>query len=186
MQTALSQAGLRASVDRLPAGVGQAELEARVRVLSGAAAVDGIVVQLPLPAHIDAAAVLSAVEPSKDVDGFHPLNLGCALLLPAFLPVFDGAQQLAALCRGRRLILQGAAGSIVPCAALSCLELLKRSGIDLQGKTAAVLGAARFALPALLSASSPTLLNTLIWAQGTPALWACPLRWRCAAVASAC
>ena len=91
MQTALAQAGLRASVDRLPAGVCQAELEARVRVLSGAAAVDGIVVQLPLPAHIDSAAVLSAVEPSKDVDGFHPLNLGCALLLRALLPVAEGA-----------------------------------------------------------------------------------------------
>ena len=81
--------------------------------------------------------------------------------------------------------MRGAAGSIMPCAALSCLELLKRSGIDIQGKTAAVLGAARFALPALPSAPSPTLLNTLTWAQGIPALWACPSRWRCAAVASA-
>ena len=81
--------------------------------------------------------------------------------------------------------MRGAAGSIVPCAALSCLELLKRSGIDVQGKTAAVLGAARFALLVLLSASSPALLNTLTWAQGTPALWACPSRWRCAAVALA-
>ena len=96
VQCALSQVGLRASVDRLPAGVGQAELEARVRVLNGAAAVDGIVVQLPLPAHIDSAAVLSAVEPSKDVDGFHPLNLGCALLMLPLLPVAEGGQQLAA------------------------------------------------------------------------------------------
>ena len=66
-------------MDRLPAGVGQADLEARVRALSSTADVDGVLVQLPLPSHIDSAAVLSAVEPSKDVDGFHPMNLGCAL-----------------------------------------------------------------------------------------------------------
>ena len=83
------------------------------------------------------------------------------------------------------LLLRGAAGNIVPCAALSCLELLKRSGIDLQGKTAAVLGAAHLPLPASLSASSQTLLNTLVCAQETPALWACPSHWRCAAAASA-
>jgi len=72
------QVGIGVRVERLGAGVGQAELEAAVRALGGAGAVDGLVVQLPLPAHIDARAVLAAVRRDKDVDGFHPWNLGCA------------------------------------------------------------------------------------------------------------
>jgi len=61
--------------------VGQAELEAVVQGLSSSAAVDGLIVQLPLPPHINAAAVLSTVTPAKDVDGFSPLNLGYAVML---------------------------------------------------------------------------------------------------------
>ncbi|KAK9835167.1 hypothetical protein WJX81_002639 [Elliptochloris bilobata] len=112
---ACAKVGIRASVDRLPAAVGQADLEARVRALCSAAAVDGLIVQLPLPPHINAAVVLSALEPAKDVDGYHPLNLG-------------------------QLLLQAPGSMFVPCAALGCLELLKRSGVDVRGKTAAVLG----------------------------------------------
>ncbi len=70
--------------------------------------------------------------------------------------------------------MRGAAGNVVPCAALSCLELLKRSGISLHGKTAAVLGAARLALPAVLSAFTLTWENTLACVQELQALWVCP------------
>jgi len=72
------QVGIEVRVERLGAGVGQAELEAAVRALGGAGAVDGLVVQLPLPAHVDAGAVLAAVRRDKDADGFHPGNLGRA------------------------------------------------------------------------------------------------------------
>ncbi len=63
---------------RLPAETGEAELLALVARLNADDAVDGILVQLPLPKHIDTTKVLEAIDPAKDVDGFHPVNAGPA------------------------------------------------------------------------------------------------------------
>ncbi|KAI3428706.1 hypothetical protein D9Q98_007530 [Chlorella vulgaris] len=77
--------------------------------------VHGILVQLPLPPHIDEQRVLDAISIEKDVDGFHPLNIG-------------------------RLAMRGRDPLFVPCTPKGCLELLKRSGVALSGKKAAVVG----------------------------------------------
>jgi len=80
-------AGMRSLEIRLPASTSQAELLARVAVLNADEAVDGILVQLPLPAPIDAQAVIAAIDPAKDVDGFHPENVGrLSLGLPGLVP----------------------------------------------------------------------------------------------------
>jgi methylenetetrahydrofolate dehydrogenase (NADP+)/methenyltetrahydrofolate cyclohydrolase len=98
---------------RLPPEVTQDELLAIVRQLNADDAVDGILVQLPLPPHIDAVAVLEAIDPAKDVDGFHPMNTGR---------------------------LMTAAGGLVPCTPLGSLLLLKSVRPDLAGLDAVVVG----------------------------------------------
>src|SRR5262249_32072668 len=80
-------AGMRSSIDRLPAPTSAAALLARIGALNADPAVHGILVQLPLPPQIDAHAVLAAIDPGKDVDGFHPLNAGrLATGLPGLVP----------------------------------------------------------------------------------------------------
>ena len=81
------ETGMRSFDHRLPDTVSQAELLALVQRLNADAAVHGILVQLPLPAQIDALEVLAAIDPRKDVDGFHPVNAGrLAIGLPALAP----------------------------------------------------------------------------------------------------
>jgi len=75
-ETAARKAGIAGGTTRLPAEISEVALIEHVERLNRDPAVDGILVQLPLPAHIDAAAVIRAVDPLKDVDGFHPLNVG--------------------------------------------------------------------------------------------------------------
>jgi methylenetetrahydrofolate dehydrogenase (NADP+)/methenyltetrahydrofolate cyclohydrolase len=96
-----------------PASTTTAELLAIVRDLNARDDVDGILVQLPLPAQIDASKILEAVDPAKDVDGFHPMNLG-------------------------RLV-EGSPG-LVACTPLGVMEILRRSGISVEGANAVVLG----------------------------------------------
>lgn len=80
-------AGMRSIEIRLPASTSQAELLARVAQLNADETVDGILVQLPLPAPIEAQAVIAAIDPAKDVDGFHPENVGrLSLGLPGLVP----------------------------------------------------------------------------------------------------
>lgn len=98
---------------RLPADTPQAELLALVERLNADDAVDGILVQLPLPGHIDAQAVIAAIDPDKDVDGFHVVNAG-------------------------RLMV-GQEG-FVPCTPLGCLMLLREELGDLSGLEAVVIG----------------------------------------------
>ena len=95
---ACAEAGIVGSEHRLSADTTQAELLNLVRALNDDAAVDGILVQLPLPAHIDANAVIAGIDPDKDVDGFHAVNAG----------------RLASGLHG-----------FVPCTPLGCLMLLK-------------------------------------------------------------
>jgi len=109
---AASAAGI-ASVDhRLPANVEQEELLALLEELNADEGVDGILVQLPLPDHIDEGPVLSAVDPTKDVDGFHPLNAGELLLArPRLVPAT--ARGVMALLAEYRIELDGARAVVV-------------------------------------------------------------------------
>jgi len=105
---ACTAAGLASFERQLPGDANESDIIAMVRELGGDERVDGILVQLPLPAHVDARNVVAAIDPAKDVDGFHPLNIGrlwggertlvpctpqgCMILLRAALPSFAGAE----------------------------------------------------------------------------------------------
>ena len=105
--------GIAARTIRLPTATGQAELLAVVRELNTDATVDGILIQLPLPAHIGTEAVLDAIDPAKDVDGLTPTNAGL-------------------LAAGRR--------GLVPCTPLGVMKLLAAADVTLAGARALVLG----------------------------------------------
>ena len=106
-------AGMRSDTHRLPDTTTEAELLALVATLNADTGLHGILVQLPLPAHIDTAAVLAAIDPDKDVDGFHVVNAGrLAVGLPG----------------------------LVPCTPLGCLMLLKNALGDLSGRNAVIVG----------------------------------------------
>lgn len=84
---ACEQAGIRSFRHQLPASTSQAELEALVDRLNADSDIDGILVQLPLPAHLDSRPILERIRPDKDIDGFHPYNLGrLAQRLPVLRP----------------------------------------------------------------------------------------------------
>ena len=110
---ATAESGMASFEHKLPAETNQADLLALVQQLNADPAVHGILVQLPLPDQIDEAAVLDAVDPAKDVDGFHVINAG-------------------------RLATGGDA--LVPCTPRGCLMMLKDTLGDLTGKRALVLG----------------------------------------------
>lgn len=79
--------GFRSTLIELPGTITEEELLVRVRTLNADRGLDGFIVQLPLPPHIDADRVIQAIDPDKDVDGFHPVNVGNMVLgLPGFLP----------------------------------------------------------------------------------------------------
>jgi methylenetetrahydrofolate dehydrogenase (NADP+)/methenyltetrahydrofolate cyclohydrolase len=107
------EVGMNSLEHRLPASTSEADLLALIRRLNANPAVDGILVQLPLPKHVDSSKVLDAIDPDKDVDGFHIINVG----------------RLATGMPG-----------LVPCTPLGCLMLLKDRLGDLSGKRALVLG----------------------------------------------
>lgn len=110
---AATEAGLHSVLHELPSDVPQAQLLALIAQLNVDDSVDGILVQLPLPAHIKEREVLHAVEPSKDVDGFHPVNAG-------------------ALAIGRK--------GLVPCTPRACMHILSAWGVTPYEKTAVVIG----------------------------------------------
>ncbi|MES3630991.1 MAG: bifunctional methylenetetrahydrofolate dehydrogenase/methenyltetrahydrofolate cyclohydrolase FolD [Longimonas sp.] len=84
---AASEVGIQSTVHRRDASISQHELLDLIRTLNADDAVDGILVQLPLPDHIDQYAVIETIDPTKDVDGFHPQNLGRLLIgTPQFVP----------------------------------------------------------------------------------------------------
>jgi methylenetetrahydrofolate dehydrogenase (NADP+)/methenyltetrahydrofolate cyclohydrolase len=107
------EAGMRSFDHALPSSASEAEVLALVARLNADPDVDGILVQLPLPPHIDAQKVIEAVDPAKDVDGFHPLNAG--------------------------KLMTGAPG-LVPCTPLGCLMLIRSVRTDLAGLDAVVVG----------------------------------------------
>jgi methylenetetrahydrofolate dehydrogenase (NADP+) / methenyltetrahydrofolate cyclohydrolase len=107
------ECGIESIAHELPAAVSQRDLLALVRELNARDDADGILVQLPLPPHIDAAAILDAVDPAKDVDGLHPMNQA-------------------------RLI--GGHAGLRPCTPLGVMRLLDTTGVDLKGARAVVIG----------------------------------------------
>jgi methylenetetrahydrofolate dehydrogenase (NADP+) / methenyltetrahydrofolate cyclohydrolase len=110
---ACREAGMASFEHRLPADTPQADLVALVKSLNADPAVDGILVQLPLPDHINANVIIATIDPDKDVDGFHPVNAG----------------RLATGLHG-----------FVPCTPLGCLMLIKDVRGDLAGLDAVVIG----------------------------------------------
>jgi methylenetetrahydrofolate dehydrogenase (NADP+) / methenyltetrahydrofolate cyclohydrolase len=107
------EAGVEPVDHRLAASTSEAELVALVRRLNEDREVDGILVQLPLPKHIDTDRVIRAIDPAKDVDGLHPTSLG--------------------------LLAQGQPG-FVPCTPRGCMRLLAEVGVALEGARAVVIG----------------------------------------------
>jgi methylenetetrahydrofolate dehydrogenase (NADP+) / methenyltetrahydrofolate cyclohydrolase len=110
---AAASAGIDARTIRMPAETTQAALLQQIEALNADPAVDGILVQLPLPPHIDTPAIIDAVDPAKDVDGFHPINVG-------------------RLASGRV--------GLVPCTPLGVMRLLAHANVGLAGARAIVLG----------------------------------------------
>jgi len=105
--------GIKSLSYELPEQTSQEELLALVEKLNNDPSVSGILVQLPLPGHIDEELILNAISPNKDVDGFHPLNVG-------------------KLSLGQK--------GMVSCTPAGIIELLKRSGISIEGKECVIIG----------------------------------------------
>jgi methylenetetrahydrofolate dehydrogenase (NADP+)/methenyltetrahydrofolate cyclohydrolase len=110
---ATREVGMVSVEHRLPASTTEAELLALIAELNGRGDVHGILVQLPLPKHIEAGRVIEAIDPAKDVDGFHPINVG---------RLASGAKALA------------------PCTPTGCLILARSAQPDLTGVEAVVIG----------------------------------------------
>jgi methylenetetrahydrofolate dehydrogenase (NADP+) / methenyltetrahydrofolate cyclohydrolase len=108
-----SETGLAATLDRYPASMTEAELLARIHALNEDPKVHGILVQLPLPPHMDSHRVIEAISPAKDVDGFHVASAGALMVgQPGFWP----------------------------CTPHGCMKMLESIGYDLRGKHAVVIG----------------------------------------------
>lgn len=114
-QRACKELGMASIGVKLPDDASQEEVEKVVKELNADPKVHGILVQLPLPSHLDEEKILAAVSLEKDVDGFHPINIG-------------------------RLSMKGREPLFVPCTPSGCIELLVRSGVEIAGKEAVVLG----------------------------------------------
>ena len=114
-QKACAEVGINSFGYKLPEDATQEEVETLVRKLNADPAVNGILVQLPLPRHLDEEKVLSAIDLNKDVDGFHPVNIG-------------------------RLAQKGREPVFIPCTPAGCMVLLEKAGAQLSGANAVVLG----------------------------------------------
>jgi methylenetetrahydrofolate dehydrogenase (NADP+) / methenyltetrahydrofolate cyclohydrolase len=107
------EAGLNSVLERYPATMSEADLLARIQALNEDPSIHGILVQLPLPRHMDANKVIETISPAKDVDGFHVASAGALLIgQPGFWP----------------------------CTPYGCMKMLEAIGYDLRGKNAVVIG----------------------------------------------
>ncbi|MCS7222665.1 MAG: bifunctional methylenetetrahydrofolate dehydrogenase/methenyltetrahydrofolate cyclohydrolase FolD [Anaerolineae bacterium] len=112
---ACEELGMYSVKPKLPADATQEQVEGLVRELNADPSIHGILVQLPLPPHLNERAVLSAISLEKDVDGFHPINIG-------------------------RLAMKGHEPLFIPCTPYGVMVLLERTGVKLEGSRAVVLG----------------------------------------------
>ena len=112
-ERAANNIGMYSVVYRLPETTSETDLIAKIEELNHDDKVHGILVQLPLPKHINEDLVLDTIDPAKDVDGFHPMNLG---------NLFAGKP------------------TMIPCTPAGIMELIKLSGVDLAGKNAVIIG----------------------------------------------
>lgn len=108
-----AEIGMNSVAHRLPAETTEAALLAKIAELNADDGVDGILVQLPLPKHINTGRIIDAIDPAKDVDGLHPINAG---------------------------LLAGGKNGLVPCTPLGCMLLLKHALPSLSGLEAVVIG----------------------------------------------
>ena len=108
-----SELGMRSETHKLAATASQTELKTLIDRLNADDEVDGILVQLPLPGVIDSTSILDRIDPAKDVDGFHPVNVG---------------------------LLQQGRPKLVPCTPAGIMELLRRENIDIKGRRAVIVG----------------------------------------------
>ncbi|HEX6273841.1 MAG TPA: bifunctional methylenetetrahydrofolate dehydrogenase/methenyltetrahydrofolate cyclohydrolase FolD [Polyangiaceae bacterium] len=141
-----NELGMAGNVLRFPGSVSEEEILATVRTLNGDDTVDGILVQLPLPKQVRSSLVLEAIDPRKDVDGFHPVNVG-------------------ALWAGQ--------SGLVPCTPRGCLRLLDESGVALDGARAVVVGRSNIVgkpVAALLLARNATVTLAHSKTRDLPAL----------------
>ena len=130
---AATQTGIDAKTMRLSGETSQASLLKQIKILNADPSVDGILVQFPLPPHIDPTEIVAAIDPAKDVDGFHPINVGH-------------------LASGRT--------GLVPCTPLGVMRLLAHAGVAVAGARALVLGRSALVgrpLVALLLAADATV-----------------------------
>lgn len=111
---ACEEVGIRSIKEKLSASITENELLRKIEALNQDPGVDGILVQLPLPKHIDPIKVTKWIDPNKDVDGFHPVNIGKLLI--------------------------GEEDGFVPCTPLGIKVLLDRTGIDIEGMHAVIIG----------------------------------------------
>jgi methylenetetrahydrofolate dehydrogenase (NADP+)/methenyltetrahydrofolate cyclohydrolase len=135
---ACDEAGLLSVAHDLPASTGEAELLRLIGALNQDPTIDGILVQLPLPSHIRSRAVIEAIEPGKDIDGFHPYNIGRLL-------------QREPLLR--------------PCTPYGVMKMLEHVGVSPHGMEAVVVGASNIvgrpmALELLLAGATTTICHT--------------------------
>ncbi|HZM21629.1 MAG TPA: bifunctional methylenetetrahydrofolate dehydrogenase/methenyltetrahydrofolate cyclohydrolase FolD [Anaerolineales bacterium] len=114
-QKACAELGMGSISHHLPADISQDELEKLIKKLNRSKKVNGILVQLPLPSHLDEERVLQLVGVEKDVDGFSPINIG-------------------------RLAQKGREPLFVPCTPFGCIYLLEKAGVQIEGANAVVLG----------------------------------------------
>ncbi len=137
-RAACEECGIVSVSHDLPASTTQAELTALIGRLNADDTIDGILVQSPLPPHIDQEAVIETIAPDKDVDGFHPYNIGrLALRLP----------------------------TMRPCTPYGVIEMLKRTGLETRGKDAVIVGQSNIvgrpmALELLLASSTVTVCHS--------------------------
>ncbi len=114
VRTAL-ELGFHEVQDNLPESISEAELLSRIAMYNADPSIHGILVQLPLPAHINADAIIQSIDPDKDVDGFHPVNLG-------------------------RMVLGGEAVRFLPCTPAGIQEMLIRGKVQTAGANVTVVG----------------------------------------------
>ncbi len=140
-EKACERVGFYSIVHKMPETISQEEIIETIKMMNNNSRIDGILVQLPLPKHIDTNKILEVIDPAKDVDGFHPYNMG---------RVVEGLDSFA------------------PCTPIGVMEMFKEYNINLQGKDICVVGASNIVgkpMAALLVNANATVTITHIYTK---------------------